>query len=233
MKLKALQCYLKLIKFLLPVDRAISSAHIWHGDLHVANIFVDPSEPTKVVGLIDWQSTELSPLYFHARQPHILDHDGPPVVGLERPQPPKDMEKLEMNAKKHAETLYLQQSLCSLYNTLTHYQNPRLYAALEFQQTTSYLLLLLARNLLIDGEASYLLQVAELEATWEADPGTKGSAYPFSFSPKEREEFEAEVEGVVRGMEAMRSIRENMGELFPEQGIVRPERYEETLDALA
>jgi hypothetical protein len=133
------------------------------------------------------------------------------------------MEKLEGDAKKQAETLYLQQSLCSLYNTLTHYQNPQLYAALEFQQTTSYLLLLLARNLLIDGEASYLSQVVELEATWDALPGAKGCPYPFSFSSKEREEIETDVKGVVRGMEAMRSIRENLGELYPEQGIVRPE----------
>ncbi|KAF2463766.1 uncharacterized protein BDR25DRAFT_244807 [Lindgomyces ingoldianus] len=232
-KLKALHCYLKLIRFLLPVDRTISSAHLWHGDLHVANIFVNPSEPTEVVGLIDWQSTELSPLYFHARQPHILDYDGPPVSNLERPQLPKDIEKLEATAKKQAETLYLQQSLCSLYNTLIHYKNPQLYAALEFQQTTSYLLLLLARNLLIDGEASYLLQVAELEATWVALPGAKGSTYPFSFSLKEREEIEAEVEGVVRGMEAMRSIWENIGGLFPEQGIVRSDQYKETLNTLA
>jgi len=221
----ALHSYLKLIRF-LPTDRAISSAHLWHGDLHVANIFVNPSDPTEVVNLIDWQSTELSPLYFHARQPHILDYDGPPVSGLERPQPPKDMENLEASAKKQAEALYLQQSLCSLYNTLTHYQNPRLFAALEFQQTTSYLLLLLARNLLIDGEATYLLQVAELDTTWDALPGAKDSPYPFSFSSKEREEIETEVEGVMRGMKAMRSIRENMGELFPDQGIVRPDRYE-------
>jgi hypothetical protein len=34
-------------------------------------------------------------------------------------------------------------------------------------------------------------------------------------------------------METMRSTREDMGELFPEQGIVRPNQCEETLDALA
>ena len=33
-------------------------------------------------------------------------------------------------------------------------------------------------------------------------------------------------------MEAMRSIRESIGELFPEQGIVRADQYRETLDAL-
>lgn len=132
-KLRALHCYLELIDRLLPEDRAVSSAHLWHGDLHVANIFVNPSRPTEVVGLIDWQSTEISPLYFHARQPHLMDYDGPPVLGLERPQSPKDLEKLEAGARKHAETLYLQQSLCSLYNTLTYHLNPKLYAAMEFQ----------------------------------------------------------------------------------------------------
>ncbi|KAF2855758.1 hypothetical protein T440DRAFT_485848 [Plenodomus tracheiphilus IPT5] len=232
-KLKALDCYLKLIRFLLPTDRSNSSAHLWHGDLHVANIFVDPSEPTKIVGLIDWQSTELAPLHFHARQPQIIDYEGPPVHGLERPQPPSNLEKLEVHEKKHAETLYLQQSLCSLYNTLTHHQNPQLYAAIEFQQTTSHLLLLLVRNLLIDGEATYLLQVADLEATWGTLPGTKDSNFPFSFSAKEREEIDADVEGAVRGMEAMRGIRDSLGDLFPEQGIVRPDQYEETLNALA
>ena len=176
-KLQALHCYLDILRYLLPEDTEISSAHLWHEDLHVANIFVDPSEPTKVVSLIDWQSTEISPLYFHARQPHVIDYDGPPVYGLERPQPPQDMDRLEPEAKKRAETLYLQQSLCSLYNTLTHHQNPKLYAALAYQQTTSYLLLLLARNLLIDGEATYLLQAAELESVWDTLPTARGSAY--------------------------------------------------------
>ena len=44
--------------------------------------------------------------------------------------------------------------------------------------------------------------------------------------------MEANVEGVVRGMEAMRSIRESLSELFPEQGIVRADLYDEALDAL-
>ena len=104
-KLKALQHYLDLIKFLLLTDQAISSTHLWHGDLHVANIFVDPSEPTKVTSLIDWQSTELSPLYFQARQPHIIDYDGPPMVGLERPVFPEDFGELEATAKQRAKRL--------------------------------------------------------------------------------------------------------------------------------
>lgn len=156
-KLDALDCYLKLIKFFLPTDGSIASSHLWHSDLHVANVFVYPSKPTEIVGFIDWQSTELSPLYHHARRPYFMDYEGPPAYGLERPQLPEDVETLDATAKMHEEILFLQQSLCSLYNTLTHYQNTRLYAALEFQQTMSYLLLLLAGHLLVDGEAAYLL----------------------------------------------------------------------------
>lgn len=76
------------------------------------------------------------------------------------------------------------------------------------------------------------MQVADLEAAWHALPTAQGSAYPFSFSAEEREQLEADVRGVVRGMEAMRSIRESMGDLFPEQGIVRADQYDEALDAL-
>jgi hypothetical protein len=106
-KVKALHCYLDLIKQTLAEDQTISSAHLWHDDLHVANIFVDSAEPTKVVGLIDWQSAEISPLYFHARQPQIINYVGPPINGLERPQLPKDWEELEPSKREAANTLYL------------------------------------------------------------------------------------------------------------------------------
>jgi hypothetical protein len=217
---------------LLPADETITSAHLWHDDLHLGNIFVDPSEPTKVVGLIDWQSTELSPLYFHARQPHFIDYEGSPINGLERPQPRKDLDRFEPSARREAEALYLHQSLCSLYLTLIHHQNPRLYTALQFQNTQEYLLLLLARNILIDGEVTYLSQLAELESTWSDFSADKMSPCPFAFSDKERDDFEADMRGVVRGMEVMRSIRDSLGELFPEQGIVRSDQYNEALDAL-
>lgn len=231
-KTKALQCYLDILEYLLPADRTIASAHLWHGDLHVANIFVDPSDPTKVVSIIDWQSTEVCPLYFHARQPQIIDYNGTPVHGLERPQPLKDLEKLNSLEKHRAETLYLQKSLCSLYNTLVHYQNPRLYSALQFQNSQQYLLLVLACNLLIDGEASYLAQIAELESTWQEFAANKDSTYPFNFSSEERAQMEANAEGAARGMEAMRSIRDSLGELCPEQGIVRLQQYDEAMGAL-
>ena len=53
-KLKALQWYLEVCKYILPTDESIQSPCLWHGDLHNENIFVNPDNPTEVVGIIDW-----------------------------------------------------------------------------------------------------------------------------------------------------------------------------------
>ncbi|KGY14999.1 hypothetical protein PABG_12113 [Paracoccidioides brasiliensis Pb03] len=111
---------------------------------------------------------------------------------------------------------------------------------LSIEQThgyTAFDLLLLARNLLIDGEATYLARIVELEGTWADLPGVvtsegKDCQYPFYFSDEEKAEIERDVNGSSLGMQAMQSISDSLGDLFPEQGVVRPEQYEEAKDAL-
>lgn len=231
-KVNALETYLKLFKHLLPVDRSLGGAHLWHGDLHAGNIFVDPANPTHIVGLIDWQSTELAPLYFQARQPHFIDHEGPTTHGLERPTLPRDLSQLDASAKKAAHALYLQQSLCALYRKILHRECPEIFECLEFQESTAFALLLLARNILIDGEASYMAQACELEDIWETLPGAQGTAFPLSFSATETLTIQADMESAALSMDAMRRMRERLGDLFPEQGYVSQDRHKEAVDAL-
>ncbi|KAG5939614.1 hypothetical protein E4U59_003019 [Claviceps monticola] len=106
-KITALECYLKLLKYLLPADRSLGSSHLWHGDLHVGTLIVDPANRTRIVGLIDWQSAELCPLYFQARQPCFIDHKGPTLNDLERPKPP-DCDNLDDEEKKAAQSFVSQ-----------------------------------------------------------------------------------------------------------------------------
>ncbi|KAI5196877.1 hypothetical protein E4T39_07553 [Aureobasidium subglaciale] len=232
-KLSALKIYLKLFKHLLPADRCLRSAHIWHGDLHAGNIFVDPANPTQVTGLIDWQSTELAPLYFQARQPHFIDHEGPTMHGLERPVLPPDFAQLDANGKRRAQALFLQQSLCALYRKIVHQECPKIFECLEFQESTAFALLLLARNILIDGEASYMAQACELETIWETLPGTQGTDFPLAFSEAEVQKIKADVESATLGIFAMQRIRESLGDLYPEQGYVSPGQHKEAVDALS
>ena len=113
-KLKALSCYLGLIKYLLPTDTSIQSSSLMHGDLHADNIFVDLERPTEIIGIIDWQSTELAPLFSQARRPYILDYEGPKPVGLEIAKFPDGIPDHDLIAINKAMDLYRDSSIITL-----------------------------------------------------------------------------------------------------------------------
>ena len=131
-KLKALQCYLAMVKYLLPTDPSIQSSCLWHSDLHIENIYVDSESPTKVIGIIDWQSIALAPLFEHARQPYFLDYEEPRTIGLKRPRLPENLTELDPAVQRETKALYLKMSLSSLYKTLLHKRYPRIYRAMAF-----------------------------------------------------------------------------------------------------
>lgn len=205
-------------------------ACLWHGDLHEGNIFVDPSDPGSITGLIDWQATTVSPIYFHARQPFLIDYNGPEIHGLKRPELPADYEQLDSASKRSADILFLKQSLCVLYRTLMHQICPDIYRSMEFQQTDQFSLLLLARNLLIDGEAAYLAQAIEIERSWSEI--ASGSPFSLSFSEAEKDQVNRDLEASRHSMDVMNEIRNVLGTLFPAKGLVRHDQYDEATDAL-
>ena len=235
-KLKALQWYLDICKYLLPSDGSIQSPCLWHGDLHADNIFVNPDNPTEIVGIIDWQSTELTPLFMRARQPHFLDYDGPPMIGLERPSLPHNLAELDTAAQTEANKLYLNQALSALYKAPVHLQIPRPYRAMTFRETSSFDLLLLAPHLLVDGEATYLAQVVELEKTWSQLPGVSTletlPSFPINISSEERAEIQADAEGANKGMQTLQGSQDSLRELFPANRMIPNDQYDEARDAL-
>jgi len=79
---------------------------------------------------------------------------------------------------------------------------------------------------------SYVAQIAGLESAWDNFSGEQGSSRPVASSDKDREELEADFGAVVGGMQVMRAIRDGLGELFPEHGIVMSEDYEEAPNGL-
>jgi hypothetical protein len=230
-KLKALGYYLKLIPFLLPpTDSSITSSCLWHTDLHVGNIFVDPNNPSKIVSVIDWQSTDLATLYFQVQQPQVIDYKGPAVTGIERPMIP-DTKGLEPEKKLVMADFY-DRTMCAIYNNYVYRDTRRIYDALEFQQTDAYTLLLLARNLLLDGEVSYIKQIIDLKETWNELPSSPTQPYAFSFTPEEIWDVERNHEAWKLALETMEPVRDAVGPLFPEDGAITAELYDEALRVL-
>lgn len=234
-KIAALENYLELVPYLLPTDSSILASFLWHGDLHSENIFVNPDKPSEILGIIDWQSTQILPLYELARQPFFLDYEGPPVVGLERPEFPEDWDQLNPTEQKKAHALYLDMALSALYRTLVHETNPVLYRAMEYRESTSFNMLLLARNLFVDGEALYRSYVVELEKEWESLPEIQARGnppFPFHFSRDELNTIEKDATDSIRGMELMKDLKAELGDLCPEKGVVRYDQYKDVRIAL-
>ncbi|OJZ84394.1 hypothetical protein ASPFODRAFT_62373 [Aspergillus luchuensis CBS 106.47] len=234
-KIAAIRDYLRMVHFFLPTDDSISSACLWHPDLHVANIFVNPENLSEVVGIIDWRSSEVLPLFDHARQPYFLDYDGPPATGPDPPDFPRDFNQLNPDEKIKAERIYLNMSLATLYRKLTYGKNKRLFKAMEFQQTSSFDMMLLAQNLLIDGEALYRARAIELEEEWSCLPGVQASGnlpFPLQYTTGEVRSIHEDADKASRSMELMRGVKESLGELWPEKGIVPLERYDEVRELL-
>ncbi|KAL4914439.1 hypothetical protein BDW62DRAFT_213427 [Aspergillus aurantiobrunneus] len=159
---------------------SIMSAFLWHPDLHAENIFVHPERPAEVLGIIDWQSSELLPLFDHARQPYFLNYNSPPSIVINRPAFPDGFDKLDTVKKAQVQDLYLK-------------------------------IFEMAQNLLIDREALYRSRCLDLEKEWTALPGVQASGNP-PFP--------------MLGMELIRSLRQSLGQMWPENGVVRPEQYD-------
>ncbi|KAL4928965.1 uncharacterized protein BDV17DRAFT_281552 [Aspergillus undulatus] len=220
--------YLKLVKLLLPEDEAITTSHIWHDDIHVENVLVNPDDPSEINAFIDWQSTEMAPLYNHTIEPYILEYNGPPLENLLERASLSDIQALlqtepEPIAERKAGTLFTSMSLVSSYRFLLFKHMPRLFKALEFRQTDSFFqLLLLVRNILIDGEATCLgLLAQQQENKWTGIPRIcEGKEAPLSFLKEDIQSIEPDSEAAARSMELMGDLRRMIGsQYFQAQGL--------------
>lgn len=137
---------------------------------------------------------------------------------------------------RKADTLFDSQTLVALYRRTVHRNSPGLHECFEFQKTPAFNLLLLARNLLVDGEATYLSCVVELTERWQKYIRERGSGTivdcPLQFTEAEKLTIKQDTESALHGMQAMTGIQDALGNLFPRQGIVKPEDFDEIKDML-
>jgi hypothetical protein len=106
-----------------------SRATMWHTDLHMGNIFVSQEDHTRILGLIDWQSTSISPLLLQVRWPTFLKPPQGYCEGPERPKLPKKFGDLDADEKKIALFLHDQATSAKAYEVATYLNNRDAYAA--------------------------------------------------------------------------------------------------------
>ena len=234
-KRKALEEFAAVARYALPTDEAARAYHLWHEDLHLENMFVDPTRPTKILGVIDWQSVQIAPLFEHRIDPPVLRYDGPDVDGLKRPELPDNMDELSAGSRAREINLYFSMGLMSAYRTLVHMKDPGLYRAIEFQDTTSGNLHMLARRIFGVGEAHVRLLILHLRQEWSDLPAVREAGnppFPLQFSEAEVKEIEDDAELATTSMQTMGKLKECAGDIWPAKGSCPLEMYDEVKDML-
>jgi hypothetical protein len=231
-KLAALSWYWQIIDNLIPMDTTITNPHLWHDDLHDDNIFVDPNDPAKITGIIDWQSCHVSPLFNHNPDPAFLDWDGLEPETLDLAPRPK-LSGLSPEERAAAVREYSIQNVFIGWRKLMHAKNPGLYKVVDFRKTTAYGLIFLAHRMFEYGEAHFQSLIVDLKDSWADLPGvTNHTPCPFTFSEAEIERIKLDSDGAIVGTELVAVAKERLGELWPDKGFIEHGRYEECKTAL-
>lgn len=134
-KLSALENYLKVAPHVLPENKAIHASVLWHGDLHSQNIFVEPEDPSRIVGVIDWQSVSAYPLFMHVGLPAFLDYNGPAPENLGKVSLPPHFNSMDPGEQQKAKALHRAQSLHNLYIVRCLQFNENVFQAIQGQNT--------------------------------------------------------------------------------------------------
>ncbi|OOF96589.1 hypothetical protein ASPCADRAFT_4630 [Aspergillus carbonarius ITEM 5010] len=231
-KLTALAWYQQIVDALVPKDTAITNPRLWHNDLHDDNIFVDPHNPEKITGIIDWQSCHLSPLFNHNPDPAFLHWDGlePETLDL---VPRPNLSGLTPEERSAAVLEYTIQNVFIGWRKLMHAKNPDLYRVVNFRKTPAYGLLFLAHRMFEYGEAHFQSLLVDLEDTWADLPAvTSDISFPFQFSEADIERIKLASDGAVAGTDLIAEVKERLGDLWPDKGYIEHEQYEDCKAAL-
>lgn len=116
-----------------PTDDAASSNVLWHPDLYLNNIFLDPDN-YQITCIVDWQSACVAPLFFQSTVTRMCRHPGPVQQGWVIPQRPEDFVSLNEDDQKRVDDDLDSERLHKYYEARMCKLAPRHWTVLE-QQT--------------------------------------------------------------------------------------------------
>ncbi|KAE8138954.1 kinase-like domain-containing protein [Aspergillus pseudotamarii] len=230
-KLSALHNYLKVATYTLPENSISHASVLWHGDLNLQNIFVDPKEPTRILGIIDWQSVSLCPLFTQATRPAFLEYDGPLPETLDKVRLPENFESLSPAEQQKAKALHQAQTLHNLYLARSRQANPLVFEAIQSQKTLRHQISVIPGLTIMDYEPCLNNLLRDIQKEWpsivgpESD-GASSIPCPLQFSPDEVQEQERDEELWAQGVRLMEEFTSDTGCFKHWDGRVNEQDYE-------
>lgn len=216
-KLSALENYLKVAPHVLPENKATYASVLWHGDLHSQNIFVDPEDPGRIVGIIDWQSVSACPLFMQVGRPAFLDYNGPVPEDLGKVPLPPNFDTMDPDEQRKAKALHRAQTLHNLYLVRCLQVNETVFQAIQSQNTLRHQVSVVPGLVLMDYEPLLNDLLRDVGKEWEhiigagGDDSSPGMPFPLQFSDYEIRQQEQDGELWAQGVELMTAFVDDTG----------------------
>ncbi|KAF1842086.1 phosphotransferase enzyme family protein [Cucurbitaria berberidis CBS 394.84] len=237
-KMSALNNYLKVAPYVLPEEEVTHAAVLWHGDLHTQNIFVDPENPARIIGIIDWQTISACPLFSQVTRPGFLDFNGPIPKDLGKVSLPENFDRLSPDEQREAKALQQSQTLHNIYMVRCYRQNPQVFLAMQQKDSLRHQVTVVPGTVLMDYETYLNNLLRDVEKEWLKIVGQGSDGHPLRpcplhFSAAEVEQQEKDEELWAQGVELMNNFITDVGGFKHWDGRVSNEDYETIRDQLA
>lgn len=158
-----------------------------HTDLHMGNIFVSENGSSEITSIIDWQFTQISPMFIQARYPIFLK---PPIdypAGLVQPELPDNYDDLNTEDKEMAEYELKEAKAAKAYEVRCYLDNQDAYKAMKLPRVYRELFIRCAETS-AEGSAPLRACLIEISNSWH-DLGFTGEC-PYKFSEEELQNHE-------------------------------------------
>ncbi|EEP77899.1 predicted protein [Uncinocarpus reesii 1704] len=227
--LDLLDRYLKLMPAMVP--SVTHSPTLWHPDLHLDNVFVDPKS-RQITRIIDWQSAAVMPLYYQCGIPRMFKHPGGVSNNWDVPKLPDDYDSLDQSEKDKIDSNQKSEICHKYYLAETMDQNPRHWAALKLEnldvRTEPSRLVV---NVWEDHDVFFLRRALHsIAKQWQYLCPDSGPC-PVTFGEQELEAHEAEEESMSNVSQILALFQDNWG--LPPDGMVDSAVFDEVQRAVA
>ncbi|RAQ57772.1 hypothetical protein COH20_004274 [Aspergillus flavus] len=181
------------------VPEAASSNVLWHPDLLLGNVFVDPNTH-EITSIIDWQSARVAPLFYQSGKPENFD-------SLSE----EEQNEIQKNLESEIMHIYCEAQV--------YKRAPRHWAVLQ-QKTVCLVTGVWERRNLFFLRQSLIV----LAAYWEEVSSDSGLTCPVQVTKTDLELYSEEEENI-DGVGQLLTILHDQA-LLPHDGMIRSEDYE-------
>lgn len=200
----------------LPENNTTHASVLWHGDLHTQNIFVDSEDPTRIVGIVDWQSVSTCPLFMQVGRPAFLDYNGPAPDNLGKVPLPSNFDSMGQEDQQRAKALHQAQTLHNLYLVRCLQRNETVFQAIQGQNSLRHQVSVTPGLVLMDYEPLLSSLLRDVKKEWASIVAVKGDGspvipFPLQFSNEEIGQQEEDGELWAQGVELMNAFVDDTG----------------------